>query len=84
MSLQLVEGETVQVQFAQTDIIRKREIGNGRFWKVIDFHELLYTAVSAETFTIVNNLAGKVGTNAWHTAQLAGVSTIKKDAFSGL
>ena len=68
MALEFVQGEFVDVQFP------RRRIGNhkvilGIEWKILNFIELIDADIASEALSVLHNLAGEIGTDAWHSFQ---------------
>lgn len=81
VALQVVEGELVEVQLAGRGVLDD-QIALGFEGKILDFIELIDADVTSQALSILNHLAGKIGTDARDGLQSSGVGCVEHDMFA--
>ena len=81
MALQVVERETVYVQFPRRGVL-DNEITFGFKREILDFIELVDTDISPEALTVFENLSGEIGADAWDGLQGSSIGRIEYNMFA--
>ena len=81
MALQVVERETVYVQFPRRGVL-DNEITFGFKREILDFIELVDTDIAPEALTVFDNLSGEIGANDWDGLQGSSIGRIEYDMFA--